>query len=273
MPVPAPKPAQAPVLAAPVRQTASLPAAGAAARPVLPVPPGLYVVVIDPGHGGNDPGAVSESGTREKEVVFKMAKALKSALETSGRYTVHLTRTDDRFIELSRRVQMARDLDADLFISLHADILDGVKVQGASIYTLSEKASDREAARLARKENAVDLLPGVDIESESQDVISILVDLTQRDTKNNSVRFARALLPEFEARSIDLVNNTHRFGPFRVLTAPDVPSVLIELGFLSSKGDEKNLLDEGWRTRMADAIRAGVDTYFSSRTAFAVPLE
>lgn len=281
-----PDPAPARIAAVPIPSprpelgvTTSLPSAVPVPTPAPPAPEpaqratGLRVIVIDPGHGGKDPGAVSSSGVEEKEVVAKVAEAAKNALEATGRYAVYLTRTDDSFVDLKERVRFAREKSADLFISLHADTLSGGGARGASVYTLSEKASDREAERLAKKENAADIIPGIDFGSESQDVIAILVDLTQRDTKNNSVRFAKALAPEFVSHNVKMLKNTHRYGPFRVLTAPDIPSVLVELGFLSDSSDEHNLQDAAWRGRVADAVASAVDSYFAARTAFALPVD
>ena len=224
------------------------------------------VVVIDAGHGGVDPGALGARGTREKNVTLAFAKALGEAIRATGKYDVHLTRDTDIFIELRERVNIARRHGADLFISVHADSIERREVRGASVYTLSEKASDSEAARLARKENAADIIAGVNLGGDSDDVRDILIDLAQRETKNLSVRFAQTVIPKM-SKVTRVLRNTHRFAGFRVLKAPDVPSVLIELGFLTNAEDEKNLTSASWRRDTAAAIARGVDAYFAERTA------
>ncbi len=222
------------------------------------------VIVIDPGHGGVDPGAIGKNGTYEKTVVLATGKKLKETLEKTGRYTVILTRDRDVFLELSERVNVARRAEADLFISLHADSLPKKSsLRGASVYTLSEVASDKEAAALARKENRADLIAGVDLKDETDDVTSILIDLAQRETMNHSVLFARRLMPEL-GKVTNLLKNTHRFAGFRVLKAPDIPSVLVELGYLSNTYDEKNLGSRKWRGEISEAIAKGLDGYFAS---------
>ncbi len=222
------------------------------------------VVVLDPGHGGVDPGAIGKNGTYEKAVVLATAKKLKETLEKTGRYKVVLTRDSDIFLELRQRVDVARRAEADVFISLHADSLPKKSsLRGASVYTLSEVASDKEAAALARKENRADLIAGVDLKNETDDVTSILIDLAQRETMNHSVLFARQLMPEL-GKVTRLIKNTHRFAGFRVLKAPDIPSVLVELGYLSNTYDEKNLGSSKWRTEISKAITKGLDGYFQS---------
>ncbi len=209
--------------------------------------PQKRVIVIDPGHGGRDPGASGSNGTRESDIVLTMAKTLKKTLEQTGKYRVLLTRKDDTGVVLRDRITIARDNKADLFLSLHADSLVGKpEVSGASVYTLSEKASDAEAAALANKENRADILLGVDMSENTEEVNGILIDLAMRDTKNASVRFARLLMPKLGGVT-PLLKNTHRFGGFAVLKSPDVPSVLVELGYLSNKKDEKNLNSVAWR--------------------------
>ncbi len=224
------------------------------------------IVVIDAGHGGVDPGALGARGTREKNVTLAFAKALGEALRASGRYEVHLTRETDIFIELRERVAIARRKNADLFISVHADAIERRDVRGASVYTLSEKASDAEAARLARKENDADIIAGVNLGGDSDDVRDILIDLAQRETKNLSVRFAQTVIPKM-AEVTKVLRNTHRFAGFRVLKAPDVPSVLIELGFLTNADDELSLTSSSWRRKTAISIARGVDAYFAERRA------
>lgn len=237
---------------------------------------GKYVVVIDPGHGGVDPGASGRSGTIEKKVALTVGKQLRDKLKKTGRYEVVMTRDRDIFHSLRERVEIAREADADLFISLHADTIKSSKVRGMAVYTLSEKASDSEASELANKENQSDVIAGVDIGKESNDVSMILIELSQRETMNRSVQFAEILMPELK-KEATLLRNTHRFAGFRVLKAPDVPSVLLELGYLSNRQDEKNMKSKRWRSDVTSAITASVDQhfkneelggYYSSRQAF-----
>ena len=220
------------------------------------------IVVIDPGHGGVDPGTTGYAGTYEKDIVLTLGKALREALNRTGRYEVVMTRDTDIFLSLRARVAVARRAKADLFVSLHADSAPNSSVRGASVYTLSERASDREADALARAENQSDIIAGVDLTNEPDIVTSILIDLAQRETKNNSARFAQALLPELR-NSGRIVAQTHRFAGFVVLKAPDVPSVLIENGYLSNREDEEAMNDTRWRLDMAAGIAKGVDRYFA----------
>jgi N-acetylmuramoyl-L-alanine amidase len=224
---------------------------------------GKYVVVIDPGHGGVDPGASGRSGVKEKTVALSVGKQLRDRLKKSGRYEVVMTRDRDVFHSLPDRVAIARNADADLFISLHADTIKSSKVRGLAVYTLSEKASDKKANELAQKENRSDVIAGVDIRKESSDVSMILIELSQRETMNRSVQFAEALMPEL-SKEAKLLRNTHRFAGFRVLKAPDVPSVLLELGYLSNSQDEKNLNSKRWRSKVAGAISTSVDSHFKA---------
>jgi len=219
------------------------------------------VVVIDPGHGGVDPGATGVTGTYEKDVVLALGKSLRDALERTGKYTVVMTRDTDIFLSLRARVAVGRRAKADLFVSLHADSAPGTGVHGASVYTLSERASDKEAAALARSENQSDIIAGVDLTNEPDIVTSILIDLAQRETKNNSVKFAQLLVPELQ-RAGGVTHKSHRFAGFVVLKAPDVPSVLIEVGYLSNRSDESVMKSRRWRRRMAESISNAVGTYF-----------
>ena len=220
-------------------------------------------IVIDAGHGGKDPGALGMSGTLEKGITLSYAVMLAEALEKSGRYRVSLTRDDDRFILLPDRVKIARDLKGDLFISVHADTASSAKAKGLSIYTVSETASDAEAAALAEQENSVDLLAGLDVGVEDKAVADILLDLTQRETKNKSSRLADIMVDGFRRENIRLLPNTHRFAGFRVLKAPDIPSVLIEIGFLSNPEDERNLKSAAYRKQLAKGVLRGLDDYFN----------
>ncbi|WP_046023275.1 N-acetylmuramoyl-L-alanine amidase [Magnetospira sp. QH-2] len=219
------------------------------------------VVVLDPGHGGIDPGAIGVSGIHEKNITLAMAREVRQRLEKTGRYKVILTRNRDVFIRLRDRVSYARDKGGEIFVSLHADTIRNKRIRGLSVYTLSEKASDKEAALLADKENKADLIAGVDLTHESDEVTNILIDLAQRETMNQSVQFAAQLVRELK-RETKLLRNTHRFAGFAVLKAPDIPSVLVELGFLSNRKDEAALRDSQYRSKLARAIAKGIDGYF-----------
>lgn len=238
--------------------------ATAAISPTLPTPRvarSKRVVVIDPGHGGVDPGTIGASGVYEKGIVLGVARALGRALEATGRYRVVLTRNRDIFVRLRQRFAVAQDVGADLFISLHADSIENSKLRGASVYTLSETASDKEAATLATHINAGDTIAGVSFEDKPPEVARFLIDLAQRDTMNQSARFAQMLVGEMRGR-VRMLGRPHRFAGFAVLKAPDVPSVLIELGFLSNRNDEKLLRSAKHHQSVAQAISGGIDRYF-----------
>jgi N-acetylmuramoyl-L-alanine amidase len=220
------------------------------------------VVVIDPGHGGVDPGAIGVSGIYEKAITLSAGLELRDKLKASGRYIVVMTRDSDFFIPLRERIAKARAANADLFISLHADALPNPKIQGLSIYTLSANASDAEAAALADRENKADLIAGIDLSHESQEVVSILIDLAQRETMNLSAEFASTTVKDL-ARNMKLLNNTHRFAGFAVLKAPDVPSVLVEMGYLSNKQEEKLLRQPEYRAKLINSLSRAVDAYFA----------
>ena len=220
------------------------------------------LIVLDPGHGGVDPGTHGRSGIYEKHITLSAAREFKAMLEKSGRYRVLLTRNRDIFIRLRDRISIARDAGADLFISLHADAIKNRKIRGLSVYTLSERASDKEAAGLAEKENKSDLIAGIDLSDKTPEVANILIDLTQRESMNQSARFAEGLVKEL-ARKTKLLRNTHRFAGFVVLKAPDVPSVLIELGFLSNRRDERALTQKPYRAKLGRAIVEAVNSYFT----------
>jgi N-acetylmuramoyl-L-alanine amidase len=220
------------------------------------------VVVIDAGHGGRDPGATGVKGTREKYVTLEYAKALAEALRATGRYEVALTREDDTYIMLRERLAMGRRAKGDIFISVHADSAENHTTRGLSIYTLSENASDKEAAALAARENKVDIIYGMNLSSETRDVTEILIDLAQRETKNKSSRLADILV-EAVSKKVKLLPNTHRYAGFAVLKAPDVPSVLIELGFLSNRKDEALIISSTYRQGVVQALVDGIDNYFT----------
>lgn len=221
-----------------------------------------HVIVLDAGHGGPDPGTIGNSGIYEKHITLAMARALKEQLEASGRYKVVLTRHRDIFVRLRERVRIGREADADLFISLHADSIKNRKISGPSVYTLSENASDKEAAALARKENKSDLIAGIDLTNENHDVTNILIDLAQRESMNQSAVFAAQLVKSLK-QNVKVLRNTHRFAGFAVLKAPDVPSVLVEMGFLSNPTDERNLRSRSYRKKFAAALKKGIDAYFT----------
>ena len=220
------------------------------------------VIVLDPGHGGADPGAIGVAGTYEKNITLAFAREAQAAFKKEGKYTVHLTRSRDVFIPLRDRIAIARKYKADLFISLHADSTQNASTRGLSVYTLSKTASDAEAAALADKENKADLIAGMDLSHESPEVTNILIDLAQRETMNLSAVYASSLIDEF-GRVVSLLNNTHRFAGFAVLKAPDVPSVLVELGYLSNKQEERLLRQTDYRAKLAKALVRSVDRYFT----------
>ncbi len=219
-------------------------------------------IIVDSGHGGADPGTIGRSGIYEKHITLAMARELAKQLNATGHFRAVMTRDRDIYIPLRKRVKIARDSGADLFISLHADAVKNTKIHGPSVYTLSEKASDKEAAALAEKENKSDLIAGMDLSHESQDVANILIDLAQRESMNQSVRFATQLVKDLKRRT-KLLRNTHRFAGFAVLKAPDIPSVLIEMGFLSNRNDERRLQTREYRKKFSAGIVAAVKTYFS----------
>jgi len=222
------------------------------------------IVVLDAGHGGNDPGAIGVRGLPEKEITLEVAKKAYRRLANSGRYQPVLTRKRDVYLPLQDRVDIARANNADLFVSLHADSLDNHQVRGAAVYTLSETASDEEAAALARRENRADIVAGVDLGQESPEVADILLDLAQRETMNYSARFANLLLPELRERVV-MRSNSHRFAGFVVLKAPDVPSVLLEMGYMSNPKDARMLKSAAGQKRIALALSAAIDRYFAER--------
>jgi N-acetylmuramoyl-L-alanine amidase len=226
------------------------------------------LIVLDPGHGGIDTGTHGLDGELEKDVVLAFAGELRDKLDKSGKYRVLMTRTDDSFIPLNERVRFARAHNASLFISIHADSLPKKEGQaeGATVYTLSEHASDAEAARLADDENRADVIAGVDLTSEPDDVANILVDLAQRETKTFSLQFAHSTVKEF--RNIARLHKRPlKSAGFVVLKAPDVPSVLIELGYMSNRSDLNHLTSTDWRTKTATALAQAVDDFFAPRLA------
>jgi N-acetylmuramoyl-L-alanine amidase len=261
--LPRPRLKPKPVRRAALPKPRAKPLASLALRPAIARKP---VIVIDPGHGGVDPGAISGRGTTEKRVVFAFSKILFRELAKTGRYKVLMTRSTDTFMRLRARVDVARRAQADLFIAVHADSLRIGEAHGATVYTLSEKASDRAAAELAARENRADLIAGVNLAEESDEVKAALIDLAQHETKKHSVYFARTLIKSLK-QVTSLAGNPHRFAGFKVLKAPDVPSILLELGYLTSRADEKRLLSAAWRSSTALAVSKAVAKYFAARLA------
>ena len=249
----------------------SLPVPAARRAPALPR---IYgeddsrpLVVIDAGHGGKDPGALNpEAGLREKDVTLKTALAIKERLLESGRVRVALTREDDRFLILQERYGIARRLKADLFISIHCDSAGNPEATGATAYTLSEVASDKEAARLAARENKADIIAGLDLGDQASDISSLLIDLAQRETMNRSANFARLL--GREARPLmPTKDNFHRMASLVVLKAPDMPSILFETGYISNAGDAEFLGSRDGRARVAESVARAAEVYFARRLA------
>ncbi|MEC7029150.1 MAG: N-acetylmuramoyl-L-alanine amidase [Pseudomonadota bacterium] len=220
------------------------------------------LIIIDPGHGGVDPGAIGANGVFEKHVTLSMAKELQTQLERSGRYRVMVTRRSDNYLKLYQRVDIARQNNADLFVSLHADSIDKSGVRGASIYTLSEKASDSQTAKLAERENKADIIAGADLSHEDKQVADILISLAMRDTMNQSKFLANTMVSSLNKSGIRLLDNAHRYAGFAVLKAPDVPSILIEMGFMSNRSEAQLLTQNEYRRKMASAIKSGIDDYF-----------
>jgi N-acetylmuramoyl-L-alanine amidase len=269
-PTPKPLPPATPQIQA---RPAVPPAQQNAAVQPLPKPPARQsakpqdarrVVAIDAGHGGVDPGTVGKGGTYEKDITLAMARELKSRMEATGRYRVVLTRDQDTFLPLRDRVAVARANGAEMFISLHADANPNHSVRGGSVYTLSEVASDKEAEMLANKENKADLIAGMDLSNENPQVTSILLDLAQRETMNYSATFAAMMVAEL-GKSVQLLGRSHRFAGFAVLKAPDVPSVLFELGYLSNSVEEKLLSQAAYRRKIADGVVRAADRFFRER--------
>jgi N-acetylmuramoyl-L-alanine amidase len=219
------------------------------------------IIIIDPGHGGVDPGAIGHAGSYEKNLVLSTAIVFKSVIEKDPAYKVVLTRTRDQFLPLRKRISRSKLLNADLFISIHADSISNSSVRGATIYTLSETASDKEAAQLAERENKADIISGMDLSDETKEVTNILIDLAQRETMNQSAKFAGLLVPELK-KVIKTHRRPHKFAGFAVLKAPDVPSILLEMGYLSNLNEERLLKTDGFKKKLAASIKRGLDRYF-----------
>src|SRR5882757_3248754 len=238
----------------------------APAKPVAKPRPKL--IALDPGHGGTDPGALGANGVQEKNVVITVARELQAQLQAGGRYRVMLTRASDTYVALRERVAKAELAKADLFLSIHADSHPDPDVRGASIYTLSEEASDREAAALAARENRADkVVSGVPLASQSDTVAAALVAMSQRGTLNDSCRLADTIVSTFGQNGVRLLPRTHRKAGFAVLTSPDIPAALVELGYLSNVQDEKLLTVRQHQLALARALRASIDAHFAAGAA------
>ncbi|MFK0689598.1 N-acetylmuramoyl-L-alanine amidase [Mesorhizobium sp. IMUNJ 23033] len=223
-----------------------------------------FTVVIDPGHGGIDGGAEGLHGTIEKNVTLAFATELRERLAAVGSYDVFMTRDKDEFLRLDDRVRIARQREADLLISIHADTISVKGIRGATVYTVSDKASDPEAQALADRENLSDQFAGMEIKDDNKEVTDILIDLIRRETHNFSMSFAHTLVGQLST-SVGLINNPQRSAGFKVLKAPDVPSVLVELGYLSNAKDEAQLLDADWRSKAAQSITNAVALFASAK--------
>jgi N-acetylmuramoyl-L-alanine amidase len=247
-----------------IASRAVAPEPAAAATPAVDLRP---VVVIDPGHGGVDNGTQA-GGQNEKDLVLGFGLALRDRIEKSGKYRVVMTREDDTFIPLADRVKIAHNQSAALFVSIHADALPPGEgdAQGATIYTLSDKASDAEAERLAEAENRADAIGGVNLTEEPIEVADILIDLARRETRAFSNRFARQLMSEMKT-TVRMHKRPLKSAGFKVLKAPDVPSVLVELGYASNKDDLEHMVSENWRARTVGSMAQAVDAFFAKRVA------
>ena len=220
------------------------------------------LIIVDPGHGGVDPGATSGGSIYEKHITLALSHELKRQLESTGRYRVELTREKDIFIPLKKRVEIAHKHSGDLFISVHADTIHKKNVRGASVYTLSREASDEQTAKLAEKENRVDLIAGLDLDIEDEQVAYILGDFLMTETSNQSKYFANMLVEDMKGSGVKMLQNPHRYAGFAVLKSPEIPSILIEAGFLSNKNEAIMLNKPEYRRKLARSIVIGVDKYF-----------
>ena len=220
------------------------------------------IIVIDAGHGGPDPGAV-RNNIKEKDLTLMAAKILEKELIKKD-FKVYLTRSSDRYIKLKNRVKFARNKSADLFISIHADSTQNKNTKGTSIYSLSEKASDKLSQALADRDNKSDLIAGLDLDDVEKDVSDILIDLSRRETKNSSINFAELFVDQLNKQNFNLLRRPHRQAGFAVLKAPDVPSVLVEMGFLSNNSDLKKLIDPNFQKNLMKNIANIVEKYFES---------
>jgi N-acetylmuramoyl-L-alanine amidase len=245
-----------------LKSVGNLPTKAPLASVPTPKGPGKMVIVLDPGHGGIDDGAIGPGGAKEKDLVLQFALDVRDALNRNGGFDVLMTRDDDTFIALDERVEFARTNGAQLMVSIHADTVTQSYVSGATVYTLDETASDELSKALADKENRSDTIAGVELTDKPDDVADILIDLARRETKNLSISFARRLLGDIKP-AMKLNKNPRRSADFRVLKAPDVPSVLVELGYLSNSGDAKLLGSAEWRSKVADRFAKSIESFFN----------
>jgi N-acetylmuramoyl-L-alanine amidase len=227
------------------------------------LPKHLRVVALDPGHGGVDPGAISPHGVYEKSLTLATARELARQLDLTGRYRTVLTRRCDTFVSLRERVLRARAARAELFLSIHADALPDSAMRGLSVYTLSSEASDRDTAALAKRENKDDFLAGVRLSHQPREIGAILLDLARRQTDNRSLTLAQAIVTEL-GRAATLLERPHRAAGFAVLTAPDIPSALVELGCLSNPEEERLLHQRAYQQRLAHGLAQAIDDYFAT---------
>ncbi len=219
------------------------------------------LIIIDPGHGGQDPGAIGVNGAYEKNIVLAVGLELKKQLEKGG-YKVEMTRSTDIFIPLGQRVKFARKKKGDLFISLHADSIGRSNVMGASVYTLSDKASDKETEKLAERENKSDLIAGIDLSKQEDDVADILIDLAARDTMNQSRYLAKTVITTLDHKDVKILDKKYRSAGFAVLKAMDIPSILVEMGYLTNRQEVERLSNGAYRQKIAAALKSSVDSYF-----------
>jgi len=234
----------------------------AAERAKANAPRRQQIIVIDPGHGGLDPGCIGYSGVYEKSIAFETASEIARMLEATKRYTVIMTRTVDEFVALQDRVARARAAQGDLFLSIHADAIPDAQVRGASVFTLSEKASDAASAALAARENHADVVGGIDLATQSRDVSNILLDLARRETNNLSSGLAQELVSKLRSE-VRMMDHSHRSAGFAVLKAPDIPSALVELGCLSNREEDAMLRTPAYRKKLATGIVQSVDAYYT----------
>ena len=230
--------------------------------PAKPIKRKKPIIVIDAGHGGKDPGAVSKGGILEKDITLPMARMIAKTLNQSGRYVAKLTRDNDRYIKLYNRVKIARKAKADLFISIHADSVGNTKTRGASVYTLSNTASDKQTAKLAARENKADLIGGIDLNIEDEEVSAILIDLSMRESMNQSKDLANTVIDHLHHGGIQTLKGPHRYAGFAVLKAPDVPSILIETGFVSNEAQARELLKPSFHKRFSKSLLKSLDKHF-----------
>jgi N-acetylmuramoyl-L-alanine amidase len=224
------------------------------------------VIAIDPGHGGVDPGAISPHGLHEKDITLSTARELARQIEATGRFRIVLTRHADVLVPLRERVAHARTEHAELFLSIHADALPDSELRGLSVYTLSDQASDRETAALAARENKDDFVAGINLRRQRRDIAPILLDMARRQTNNRSLALAHSIVTEL-GRAVTLLEKPHRAAGFVVLTAPDVPSVLVELGCLSNPAEERLLSQRGYQQRLARGLLRAIEDFFAAHPA------